>query len=67
MNEMSVNRLKISGDAVILPDYLEMSEFSSSLLGTMAFSGAISSKEEEDKIWGFNTASFLNIVRMYAC
>lgn len=40
MNEMSLNRLKISGDAAILPDYFEMSEFSSSLLGMMAFSGA---------------------------
>lgn len=39
MNEMSVNRLKISGDAVILPDYFEMSEFSNSLLEMMAFSG----------------------------
>lgn len=36
---MSVNRLKISGDSVILPDYFEMSEFSSFLLGMMAFSG----------------------------
>lgn len=43
---MSVNRLNISGDAVILPDYHEMSEFSNSLLETMAFSGAFARKRE---------------------
>lgn len=46
MNEISVNRLKIPRDAVILPDYFEMSEFSSSLLGTMAFSGAFLRSKE---------------------
>lgn len=58
MNEISVNRLKIPRDAVILPDYFEMSEFSSSLLGMMAFSRAF--EEQGDEIWGFKAAPFLN-------